>query len=411
MKRLTLLLLGLALGVSATAGAQGLTMQMSNGWAFQFGGNVNAFWVFSKVNNSGPANSSVRTGLLPAFATFEAKGKEAGMNLAVHFGFAPQIQNAGVHDNFGNGTQAGAQIDMRQVYLTVGGQWGQILAGRELGLFGRQAILNDMTLFGVGAVGIGAGQSGGTTLGRIGYGYLYPNFDAQVTYSTRAGRPGQLSIGAFQPSVLLGDRNAAGTCTGGGAVPGTCVFVVTKIPRVEAEFTYNQKSGKNKYMFWAGGLWQSTSNAASAGQTASSVGGTAGVRGDFADLSVIVTGYIGKGLGTTLLFSGGERAGTVATSTELRSSDGGYVQLGYTLNKKTTIGASWGYSRLKNSGAAAPAGDGNTAVRTNLYSFTGGVYHQWTKSLKLVFEGTQEGTTNPGRAKQIDLSGGFMLFF
>jgi len=410
MKRLALLLVAVALLWPAGASAQ-LTMQMSNGWSFAFSGNVNAFWVFSKVNNSGPANSSVRTGLLPAFATFEAKGKEAGMNLAVHFGFAPQIQNAGVHDNFGNGTQAGAQIDMRQVYLTLGGQWGQILAGRELGLFGRQAILNDMTLFGVGAVGIGAGQSGGTTLGRIGYGYLYPNFDAQVTYSTRAGRPGQLSIGAFQPSVLLGDRNAAGTCTGGGAVPGTCVFVVTKIPRVEAEFTYNQKSGKNKYMFWAGGLWQSTSNAASAGQTASSVGGTAGVRGDFADLSVIVTGYIGKGLGTTLLFSGGERAGTVATSTELRSSDGGYVQLGYTLNKKTTIGASWGYSRLKNSGAAAPAGDGNTAVRTNLYSFTGGVYHQWTKSLKLVFEGTQEGTTNPGRAKQIDLSGGFMLFF
>src|SRR5438034_9000260 len=90
MKRLTLLLLGLALGVSATAGAQGLTMQMSNGWAFQFSGNVNAFWVFSKVNNSGPANSSVRTGLLPTFATFEARGKEAGMSLAVHFGFAPQ---------------------------------------------------------------------------------------------------------------------------------------------------------------------------------------------------------------------------------------------------------------------------------------------------------------------------------
>src|SRR2546429_10007571 len=143
MKRLTLLLLGLALGVSATASAQGLTMQMSNGWAFQFSGNVNVFWVFSKENaTAGDAtNSSVRTGLLPAFATFEARGKEAGLNLGVHFGFAPQIQNAGVHDNFGNGTQAGAQIDMRQVYLTVGGQGGQIPAGRELALFRRPNIL------------------------------------------------------------------------------------------------------------------------------------------------------------------------------------------------------------------------------------------------------------------------------
>src|SRR5256712_13898594 len=115
MKRIELLLSGLASGVSATAGAQGLAMQMSNGWAFQFGGNVNAFWVFSKVNNSGPANSSVRTGLLPAFATFEARGKEGGLNLAVHFGFAPQINNGPTHDQFGGGTghQAGAQVDLR----------------------------------------------------------------------------------------------------------------------------------------------------------------------------------------------------------------------------------------------------------------------------------------------------------
>src|SRR5881398_4069213 len=129
MKRLALLLVAVALLWPAAASAQ-LTMQMSNGWSFSFAGNVNAFWSFTKINNSGPANSSVRTGLLPAFATFEAKGKEAGMNLGVHFGFAPQIQNAGVHDQFG--VQSGAAIDMRQVYLTIGLKDGsQILAGRE----------------------------------------------------------------------------------------------------------------------------------------------------------------------------------------------------------------------------------------------------------------------------------------
>src|SRR6059036_248414 len=414
MKRLTLLLLGLALGVSATAGAQGLTMQMSNGWSFSFSGNVNVFWVFTKENaaTGDAANSSIRTGLLPAFATFEAKGKEAGLNLGVHFGFAPQIQNGGnCHDNFSavfcgsGGTQAGAQIDMRQVYLTVGFKDGsQILAGRELGLFERQAILNDMTLFGVGAVGIGGGQAGGTTLGRIGYGYLYPNFDAQLTYSTRAGRPAQLSIGAFQPSNLQGERSpTTGLCT----VPATCAFVVTKIPRVEAELTYNQKSGKNKYMFWAGGLWQSTSNAATAGQTASSVGGTAGVRGDFSDLSVVVTGYIGKGLGHVFQFSGQEVA---PSGTDLRKSDGGYAQVMYTVNKKTNLGVSYGFSRLKNASAGETAASlGNNTVRTQWTSATAGIYHQWTKSLKLVFEGSREqegiGAAAPA---QVDVSGGFM---
>ena len=409
MKRLTLLLLGLALGVSATAGAQGLTMQMSNGWSFSFSGNVNAFWVFTKANNGGAANSSVRTGLLPTFATFDARGKEGGLNLGVHFGFAPQIQNAGTHDQFvGTSVQAGAQIDMRQVYLTIGLKNGsQILAGRELGLFSRQNILNDMTLFGVGAVGIpgvtlGGGsnppQGGGTTLGRIGYGYIYPNFNPQVTYSTKPGQS-QFSIGLFQPSV-----NGA--------------FDVTKIPRVEAEFTYNQKSGKNNYMFWVGGLWQSASDAVTGGNTASSFGGTAGIKAGVSDLSIVVNGYIGKGLGTTLMFSGLGGGGVSTGGTELRSSDGGYVQLMYKVGPKTNLGASWGFSRLKNNSATVAAGgDGNEAVRSNLYSYTAGFYHQWTKSLKLVLEGTQEGTTGitgiagSAGAKLTNVSGGFMLFF
>src|SRR5207237_1498743 len=105
--------------------------------------------------------------------------------------FDAQIPNAGnAHGQFG------AKIDMRQVYLTIGGQWGQILAGRELALFQRQNILSDMTLFGVGAVG--DPQGGGTTLGRIGYGYIYPNFNAQVTSSSNTKNLAQMSIGSFK---------------------------------------------------------------------------------------------------------------------------------------------------------------------------------------------------------------------
>src|SRR6266699_3823005 len=399
MKRLTLLLLGLALGVTATARAQGLTMQMSNGWSFSFAGNVNAFWSFTKENAlaGDAANSSIRTGLLPTFATFDAKGKESGMTLGIHFGFAPQIQNAGVHDQFD--VQSGAAIDMRQVYLTLGLKDGsQILAGRELGLFGRQNILNDMTLFGVGAVGIGApgsgtgAQGGGTTLGRIGYGYIYPNFNPQVTYSTKPGQA-QLSIGLFQPNTL-----------------GSGGYVFTKIPRVEAEFSYNQKSGKNNYSFWVGGLWQSTSNALTGGNTLSSVGGTAGVKAGMSDLSIVVSAYIGSGLSNVLMFSGQEVA---PSGTDARKSDGGYAQLMYKVGPKTTIGASWGFSRLKNASARETDGSGgNDAVRTQWTLATVGVYHQWTKSLKLVFEGSREqegiGAAAPA---QIDISGGFMLFF
>ncbi len=197
MKKVALLCLGLAMGAANAAEAQ-LTMQMSNGWSFTFAGNVNAFAIYESQNADGATVTTgglvgageakgfnIRTGLLPAFAVFDAKGKEGETDLGVHFGFAPQIQcgtgggGGSAHDCFG------AQIDMRQVFLTVGGSWGQILAGREIGLFNRQNILTDQTLFGIGATG--GINGGGTTLGRIGFGYIYPNFVAQMTYSTPAG--------------------------------------------------------------------------------------------------------------------------------------------------------------------------------------------------------------------------------
>src|SRR6266540_6749275 len=214
MKRIGLVCLGLALGAANTVHAQGLTMQMSNGWSFTFSGNVNSFIYYTATNTGGttplpdptgpayqpstavgglvPSLGMVRAtritvGLLPAFAVFDAKGKEGETDLGVHFGFAPSVQCAqGTNDCFHD------HMDMRQVFLTFGGSWGQFLVGRELGLYNRQNILTDQTLFGVGGSGAGApsggfnDQGGSTTLGRIGLGYVYPNFRAQITYSTPA---------------------------------------------------------------------------------------------------------------------------------------------------------------------------------------------------------------------------------
>jgi len=388
MKRLTLLLFAAALVVPRMAQAQGLTMQMSNGWRFTFAGNVNVFWVFTSDEN-GPTNSSIRTGLLPAFATFAATGREAGLDLGVHVGFGNQIQNAGgAHDQFG------AQIDLRQMFLTIGLKGGsQILAGRELALYQRQNILNDMTLFGVGAVG--APQGGGTTLGRIGYGYIYPNFNAQVTFSSPANKQVQWSIGAFQPSVV-------------GA------FAETAIPRLEAELTWKSKPAPrstNNFMVWVGGEWQSAKNAADV--SLSSVGVTAGVRANLADLSVVVAAYTGKGIGHALGFQPTSVSG--GATPEGRPSDGGYAQVTYKMGAKTTLGASYGVSRLKGADDGA-GGDATDALLAELQMFTGGVYYQWTRSLKVVGEVSRERNDLGGIGlfagpNRTDVSGGFMLFF
>ncbi len=59
MKRLGLVLAGLALvGAVNTADAQ-LTMQMGNGWSATFAGNVNAFWIYTDNQSHSSATDAV----------------------------------------------------------------------------------------------------------------------------------------------------------------------------------------------------------------------------------------------------------------------------------------------------------------------------------------------------------------
>jgi len=406
MRRVALLCLGLAVGAASAAEAQ-LTMQMSNGWSFTFAGNVNAFLVYDDINDNnvagdplgGKGAAGIRTGLLPAFAVFDAKGKEGNTDLGVHFGFAPQIQcgyNAPPVDGAatsgasvgGQGHDCfGAQIDMRQVYLTFGGSWGQILAGRELGLFGRQNILNDQTLFGVGATGGAAGQ--GTTLGRIGFGYIYPQFKAQMTYSTAPGRPFNLSIGLFQPA-----QNPP--------------FLTVQVPRVEAEGVWSQGNTK----VWVGGVAQTnkTDEATGVSATGFAWGGTGGVRLGSPMFSVTANAYYGKGIGNILMFLGGANGATGGSggSDDLRKSYGGYGQVTLTpTGSKVTVAGSWGLSVLKNANSEA-------AFKNTNWLASGGIYYQATKSLKVVGEFNYAVTKAlgvPDDIKEIAPAFGLMLFF
>ena len=229
---------------------------------------------------------SFGTGLLPAFAVFDAKGKEDNVDLGVHFGFAPQIETGGHFASFFGSQAAGAQIDMRQVYLTAGGTWGSLLIGKELGLFQRGNILTDMTLLGVGVGGGGRG----TALGRIGYGYLYTDFRPQLTYSTPAGRPASLSIGLFEGIARR-------------------PYDVIELPRVEAEFSYNCKFGENSnFKLFLNGAAQTAKNGV--GRTTnslSSTGAGAGITIDVSGFALTGSGFFAKGMGS--LFMGDAFAG------------------------------------------------------------------------------------------------------
>ena len=405
MKRSALLLGGLLLAAASTANAQ-LTMQMSNGWTFSFAGNVNIFAQYQSVSEGDATGIGTGalvggaerkgfyygTGLLPAFATFAATGKEGNTDLGVHFGFAPEVQCG--DGSGGNGPKAhdcfGAQIDMRQVYLTVGGSWGTITAGKELGVYQRQNILNDQTLFGVGGGGL---NPTGTTLGRIGFGYIYPNFVAQMTYSTKAGKPAQFTVGLMDPAAYG-------------------PYTETQIPRLEAEL--NWKSG-NLQIFGSGEVQTAkdpTSGGPTSGDSKTSVGGAAGITYKTGTFSLHASGYAGKGLGTTLMFNGvGSGSGfdnAVGTDGELRTSYGGYGQITVTpSNSKVTLAASYGLSFLKST-------DNEPAFKTENSLVSGGIYYQATKSLKVVGEGNymwSKDHEGDGKNKSFTGAFGLMLFY
>jgi hypothetical protein len=410
--------------VPRTAHAQ-LTMQMGNGWSLSFSGNVNAFEVetftsgapadvtYGQVASVEGTTNRIRTGLLPAFAVFDVKGKEGPLDLGVHFGFAPQIQNGQVGGQSSPGTthdQFGAQIDMRQVYLTVGGTWGQILAGREIGLYQRENILTDMTLTGVGATN-GQIGSGGTALGHIGFGYTYPNFNAQITYSSPATNDVVLSVGLFDPSELNGESAPA---------------AFTRLPRVEAEITWTGKIGTpaagaagDKVMAWVGGTWQEAnflgntnipgdSGASVSDSTRSAEGGDFGIKLDLGQLSLVGSGYYDKGVGTTLMFT--TSAGFDGIG-QARTSFGYLGQITYKVDPKWTLGVSLGASNLLMTDQDRLT-DNLALLKDNLDG-TAMITYQWTKSLRFVGEYDYLQSVNyafqDNKVNQI--AAGFMLFF
>jgi len=401
MKKVALLCMGLAFGAVNAAEAQ-LTMQMSNGWAFTFSGNVNAFYIYQQGKTcagstctTSSKDLSVGTGLLPAFAVFDAKGKEENLDLGVHFGFAPQVEFGGHNASFFGAEAAGAQIDMRQVYLTAGGTWGSLLMGKELGLYQRGNILTDMTLLGVGVGGGGRG----TALGRIGYGYLYPDFRPQLTYTSPAGRPASFSIGLFE-----GIRSGP--------------FTTIQLPRVEAELNYTSKFGENNNfkLFVNGAVQTAKTGATGTTDDLTSTGGGAGITIDVSGFALTGSGFFAKGMGYLLQGDGivggadFDNLGVDATG-EGRNSFGYIGQATYSPpNSKWMIGGSFGENHLKRTDNEKALTDEEILKNR---AIVGQITYKWSKSLRWVAEyGHIDGYSDGAKTSKSDQGSlGMMLFF
>lgn len=410
------------IGFSLPAGAV-VVIDSKSGWEVSFDGNINQFYVWTDTEarpkgviggNMTPTpveeeSSRFRTGMLPAIFGFNVEAPTwNGLEMGARISIAVQVNNANTM-NTDLGTNAGfgvigigkvrsditsdfgASVELREAFFTIEGTFGQILLGRTLSLFMAKNILTDQTLFGVGAPGNVHG--GGFTLGRIGYGYLYPNFNAQIRWTSPAMNGFKVALAAVDPSKVCGEGSIV-TASGRRIFFGSGVNCarVTDTPRAEGEISYASTfhNGNGSYLIWVAGMWQNAERHGSGPHSNIDVWGwTVGTQIKYRGFEFTGSYYRGEGLGTSFLLD----ADSLDATGQKRDNAGWLVQIGYTFMGRTTIAASYGQS-----GAEETAND--KACRLGLASCVGafgarikeqrayviGIYHDVTPYLKLVAE-------------------------
>lgn len=453
-KKLSMAVAGaLALAGASTANA-GIGFKAGE-WDIDFSGNVNGFATYNDCASSNvptvagglacnqPAGTkqnttSVESGLLPSALVFSAKSRQMNMDVGVTIGVYPTLRTApgafGLESN--NNTALGnSSLNIRQNFLTFGdASWGNVKVGRDLGLFGSDAILSDMTLLGVGS---GAAFLGGsTTLGRIGVGYIYADWLPQITYTSPSFAGFQVAGGIFQTF------NNTGAFTGNDLNAAT--LTATNQPAWQAKLSFEDKFNIVEgdplgFKAWTGYLYNGPqaqgftfTNAGAfvpAGTKADGWAWEVGARANIYGFELVGYYYDAEGIGTTGIGSqavsyvcpattgiGGVCPAGVGASAEKRSSDGWYAQLTYKF-QDVKIGYSYGQSNLSKAGNERLYANGFNATNGNLLkqnaSNVVGIYYALTKSLNLVGEwvNTESQAQNGNKYNDNAYILGAILFF
>ncbi len=335
------------------------------------------------LNGQGSYNNSnsIRSGLLPSnlvlsLATNQM-GYDIGFTAGAYFGgnnVDPGAANAnGAGSPIGLGTPG---IDLRQVFGTIGTpEFGTVKIGRDLGLFGGEAILNDFTLFGVGTPA-GNAAPGNTSLGRIGLGYIYADWLPQIAYSTPTWNGFTATVALMTPLDTVdgtgespGFYNYPGTIYSPFEFPSSGVMTGHDQPQFQGKLKYvGQFAPDTKLTAWVDGITQLQRaeygnaivgnfnpayggyNLATPGTSVRSSGVDGGMRLDWGGFSAVGYGYWGSALGTTGLFYD-----AISANGQARTSYGWYAEAEYTfgngwggpfLSDRFTFGGSFGQSFL-----------------------------------------------------------------
>jgi predicted porin len=392
-KNIKLAVAGAVLALSATAANAGIIIPAGE-WTIDINGNVNAFAITNNVKgdnaivggmatrpdaNGRSDTQGINTGLLPAWLGVTGTTRQNDLDTSFTISMQPGVSN---------NSAAGSTLapEFRQAFLTFGDKsWGSVKLGKDLGIFASDAILNDMTLLGVGAVSPGGSHPASgttTTYGGIGSGYIYAAWKGQVAYTTP-------NFNGFQATVGIVNPNQA-----------TANELYQERFGLEGKASYAITGDTLNGKIWvSGGSYKMTY--ASTPEFTASVG-DAGVNLNAGGFGLTAYYYKGDGVGTTVIGGNNHSAGAK------RDSDGGYLQGTYTLPTKTKIGLAVATSKLDRA-----AGEASGLLVKENKRYTAGAYHPLTKHLNLVAEYSRvesEAHNNVSNENNVASLGGILFF-
>ncbi|MGK0523910.1 MAG: putative porin [Pseudomonadales bacterium] len=343
---------GLSIAMAAVMGASAganaaVELYNEDGTTFSVDGYFNAFYVNRDDDVSDTRDSRIKMGFLPNTIGFNFSKDMGDLTLGGRSSFWTSI-----NDSLDSPTDT--SIDVRQFYATVDGSFGQVLIGKDFGLYARSNIFLDEILMGFGS----PGAAGGVSFGNIGAGYPYPTPSAQITYRAPEMSGLNVAVGVLDPADTVtgtNDENSA--------------------PRFETEITYSTDMNGLGLTGWLNGRYQSAENG---GIEVDSSGVGYGVKASLAGLTLAASGFTSKGDNPVLITNG------AVTEDD---ADGFLVQGSYTFGPNRVV-LSYGETDTE-------------ILNLETESTTLGFFHDVNSNFKLVaeynmFEGENRttGTTN-----------------
>ncbi len=407
-KNIKLAVAGAVLALSSQANA-GIIIPAGD-WTLDINGNVNAFANWTKADHASTSTvvgglagtkdargedktQGINTGLLPSWLGFTGKTRQNDVDVEFTISFQPNVS--------ANDVAGDAKTPLnRQSYVSFGDKsWGSVKLGKDLGIFAGDAILNDMTLLGVGAGAANSGAS--TTLGGIGTGYIYAAWKGQIAYTTPNFNGFQATVGITNPNQGISGVSAESSVVGS---------LYQDRFGLEGKASYSFSADNFNGKIWVSGISNKVQAGYDVSGTAtykeySATGADIGVNLNAGNAGLTGYYYTGDGLGTTFALANGYN-----TTYGKRDSDGGYIQATYILPTKTKLGLAYGRSNLDLASGEAAA---SSKIVDSNERKTVGLYHPLTKHLNLVGEWNQVESRAHGGNIQESTTGslGAILFF